>query len=103
MFWQKENTLPGKRALCRHQQLWPAVTSFFRFPLPTSSLMQLLIFPSCPVRAEYSGILSLLVVSSGPPALQSSPTTNLVTFQSEGSTELKCVSGKSYLDKVLAF
>lgn len=35
---------PGNRPLCCHQQHLAADTSFFHFPLPTSSLMQLLIF-----------------------------------------------------------
>lgn len=42
-----------------------AVTSFFRFPLPTSSLMQLLIFLPRPVTAEHSGLLCLLLASGG--------------------------------------
>lgn len=78
MFGYEKKTQPGKRALCRHRQPQPAVTSFFRFPLPTSSFMQLLIFLSCPVRAEHSGLLCSLVVSSVPPPHHSFPTTNLI-------------------------
>lgn len=108
-FWnmhaKKENVRIGKHTTRKEGTVSPSATlasSDFLFPLPTSSLMQLFIFPPlCPVRAERPGLLCSLVASGSLTSHMSFPTSDLMSTV-EGNLKGPRLLVSQYLSVYLA-
>lgn len=93
---KKANVRIGKHATRKEGTVSPSATlasSDFLFPLPTSSLMQLFIFPPlCPVRAQRPGLLCSLVASGGLTSHMSFPTSDLMSTVEGNLKRAKVIS-----------